>query len=434
MKKVYMAISADFIHSGHLNILAKATSLGSVIVGVLSDNAIASYKRLPLHSLEERMKIIENLKGVDRVVIQNEMYPEQLLQEIKPDYVVHGDDWKSGPQKPVRDFIIQILSQWGGELVEVPYTKDLSSSVLANEARKQGTTPDVRLGELRRLLKNKSLIRILEVHNGLCGLITENTSIEVDGEHREFDGMWESSLTDSTSKGKPDTSAVDVSSRVSTIDQILDVTTKPMIVDADNGGLVEHFCFTLRTLERLGVSAVIIEDKVGPKRNSLFGTTAGQVQDTIEQFSHKISQGKKAQITKDFMIIARIESLIVNQGMEDAMARAKSYIKAGADGIMIHSRNADGEEIVEFCRRFKKLENKVPLVVVPSSFSHITEDEFAELGINIVIYANHLLRSAFPAMKNTAINILENKRCHEVSTTSCMSIKEIITMIPQVLD
>lgn len=429
MKKAYVALSADFIHEGHLNVISEASKYGDVVVGVLTDRAIAPYKRLPMLSVEQRMRIASNIKGVSEVLQQDEMDPSRLLRQIKPDYVVHGDDWKSGPQRKIRSIVIKTLEEWSGELIEVPYTSGISSSELTYQIRKRGTTPSVRMQSLRRLLEAKNTVRILEVHNGLCGLIAEKTQVNDDGELREFDGMWESSLTDSTSKGKPDTSAVDISSRVSTIDQILEVTTKPMIVDADNGGLAEHFCFTVRTLERLGVSAVIIEDKVGPKRNSLFGTEVAQNQDTKEEFSNKITEGKKAQVTKDFMIIARIESLILEVGMDDAVERAKAYIEAGADGIMIHSRKKDGAEILEFCKLYNQFENRVPLVVVPSSFSHITEEEFEKAGVNIVIYANHLLRSAFPAMKSTAESILKNHRCMEASE-SCMPIKEIITLIP----
>ena len=429
-KKVYVTMIADYVHSGHLNILNAARELGEVTVGVYTDKAIASYERIPLLNYEHRANMVNNLKGVHTVIPQDSMEYTENLEKLKPDYVVHGDDWKSGPESSIRQSVIEKLKKWGGELVELPYTKGLSSSALVHSMRQTGVTPDVRQKTLRRLLEVRPIVRIIEVHNGLTGLIAESTRISVNDKIREFDGMWESSLTDSTSKGKPDTQAVDISSRVSTIDQILEVTTKPLIVDADNGGLPEHFSFTVRTLERLGISAVIIEDKVGAKRNSLFGTDVAQTQDSISEFSNKISLGKRSQVTEDYMIIARIESLILKQGMEDALKRAQAYIEAGADGIMIHSKEKTPAEILEFCEGYKKLSLNAPLVVVPSTYSTVTEEELAAAGVKIVIYANHLLRSAFPAMVKTAESILTNGRCHEASE-NCMPIKEIITLIPE---
>ncbi len=428
-KIVYMAISADFIHSGHLNILDVAKELGEVTVGVLTDKAIGEYEKLPLLEYDHRARVIKNLNGVTNVVPQNSQEYTENLEKLKPDYVVHGDDWKTGPSSVIRKQVQEQLKEWGGSIVEPQFTEGLSSSQFVQSIRQRGVTPDIRMNTLRRLLSVKPMIRIIEVHNGLTGLIAETTKVNINDTVKEFDGMWESSLTDSTSKGKPDTSAVDITSRIGTIDQILEVTTKPIIVDADNGGLPEHFNFTVRTLERLGVSAVIIEDKVGPKRNSLFGTDVKQNQDSIEEFSHKISMGKRAQVTEGFMIVARIESLILKQGLEDALKRAEAYIRAGADGIMIHSKEKSPDEILNFCKEYKKLPVSAPIVVVPSTYAIITEDELQEAGVRIVIYANHLLRSAFPAMVKTAESILTNSRCYEASE-NCMPIKKIINLIP----
>ena len=429
-KKVYIGLSADLIHKGHLNIIAAGCKLGKVIIGLLTDEAIASYKRLPLIAFEERKLIVENLKGVDKVIPQTTLDYVPNLKKIKPDYVVHGDDWKTGIQKEVRQRVIDTLAEWDGELVEPKYTEGISSTDLISAVKAQGITPGKRMKTLRRLINVKPVVRILEAHNGLTGLIVEKIKIEKNGQKIEFDGIWESSLTDSTAKGKPDTELVDFSSRFSTIEEILEVTTKPIIVDGDTGGRIGHFKFRVKTLERLGVSAIIIEDKIGDKRNSLFGTTVPQEQDTIEHFSQKIHEGKQSQITDDFMIIARIESLILKRGMVDALNRVEAYINAGADGIMIHSKEKDGNEIIEFCEKYKSFKNRVPLVVVPSTFSHITEDEFKDLGVNIVIYGNHLIRGAYPAMVKTAESILEYGRCKEASEQYCMSIKEIITLIP----
>ncbi len=430
MKTVYVALVADFLHPGHLNIIRKAKSLGKLVVGVYTDEAVASFSRLPVLSVELRKIVAENLKGVSRVVTQESMSYRDNLLELKPDYVVHGDDWVQGAESVYRQEVLALLSQWGGELIEVPYTKGLSNTAIATEFRKNGTTPEIRMKSLRRLIKAKNIVRILEAHNGISGLIVEEVFVEENGVRREFDGMWESSLTDSASKGKPDTSTVDISSRVSTIDQIMEVTTKPMIVDADNGGLTEHFVFTVRTLERHGVSAVIIEDKVGPKRNSLFGTEVEQNQDSKEDFADKIAKGKRAQVTADFMIIARIESLILEVGMKDALERAEAYIEAGVDGIMIHSCRKDPGEILEFCAEFRARYPDVPLVAVPSSYNSITEEELAEAGVNIVIYSNHMMRSAFPAMKKTAESILTHHRSLEAGE-KLLSIKEVISLIPE---
>jgi phosphoenolpyruvate phosphomutase len=429
MKKVYVGMSADLIHPGHLNIISEARKLGDVTIGLLTDKAIASYKRLPFLNYDQRKIIVENIKGVEKVVPQETLDYVPNLKMIRPDYVVHGDDWKTGVQKATRERVVDALKEWGGELIEIEYTKGISSSQLNKGMKEIGTTPEIRLKTLRRLIESKPIVRMMEAHNGLTGLIVENMKVSAGNESREFDGMWLSSLTDSTAKGKPDIEAVDVTARLQTLNDIVEVTTKPIIYDGDTGGRAEHFSFTVKSLERLGVSAVIIEDKVGLKMNSLFGTDVEQQQDLPESFAQKISHGKKSQITNDFMIIARVESLILKKGVDDALERAKIYAAAGADGIMIHSKEKDPAEVFEFCNRFRKDEPNLPLVVVPSTYNSVYEKEFADLGVNIVIYANQLLRSAYPAMIKTATEILENGRSYE-SDSSMMPISEILTLIP----
>lgn len=429
VKKVYVGMSADMIHPGHLNIIKEAEKLGEVTIGLLTDKAIASYKRLPALKYEQRKIVVESIKGVTKVIPQNELDYAPNLRMLKPDYVVHGDDWKKGVQQQTRQRVIDTLAEWGGKLHEVPYTKGISSTQLNQSIKEIGTTPEIRMDRLRRLIESKRIVKVLEAHNGLTGLIVENISVEADGRNKEFDAMWLSSLTDSTAKGKPDIEAVDVTSRLQSLNDILEVTTKPIIYDGDTGGIPEHFVFTVRKLERLGVSAIIIEDKKGLKKNSLFGTDVPQTQDAIEDFCYKIQEGKKAQVTKSFMIIARIESLILKHGIEDAVTRAKAYIEAGADGIMIHSKEKDGEEIMEFCKRYKEFEKRVPLVAVPSSYNQIKEEQLIEMGVNIVIYANQLLRSAYPAMVDVAKSILIHERSFE-SNDKCLSIKEILNLIP----
>lgn len=429
-KTVYVGMSADMIHPGHLNIIHEAVKLGSVTVGVLTDEAIASYKRLPYLTYDQRAEIVSNIKGVDRVVPQTTLDYVPNLRELKPDYVVHGDDWKEGVQKKTRQRIIDAMAEWGGKVIDIPYTKGISSTAMNQRLKEIGTTPEIRMKRLRRLIGAKKIVRILESHSGLTGLIIENTSVDINGKKEEFDGMWASSLTDSTSKGKPDIEAVDITTRLHDLNDALEVTTKPVIFDGDTGGKVEHFVFTVRTLERLGISAVIIEDKVGLKQNSLFGTDAIQMQDTIEGFCAKIRAGKNAQITEDFMIIARIESLIAGKPVDDALERAFAYVAAGADGIMIHSKNKDGMDIKEFCQRFREKDVETPIVAVPTTYNQFTEDELSSWGINVVIYANHMLRAAYPAMVNCAKSILTHQRGLEASEEYCMPIKEILTLIP----
>lgn len=431
MKKkiAYVGMSADLIHPGHINIVKQATMLGDVIVGLLTDRAIASYKRVPFMTWDQRAEVIGSLKGVTRVVPQHTLDYIPNLCEFKPDFVVHGDDWQSGVQAKVRQDVIDTIAKWGGELVEVPYTRGVSSTQFHNAMNEVGTTPDIRRSNLRRMLAAKPLVRFLDLHNGLSGLIIEKTRIETPTGIREFDGMWASSLTDSTSKGKPDIEAVDTTARIITLNEVLEVTTKPIIYDGDTGGKAEHFVFTVRTLERLGISAIIIEDKTGLKKNSLFGTDVEQTQDSIERFSDKIRMGKSAQQTDDFMIIARIESLILGMGVEHALERAEAFLKAGADGIMIHSRAKTPDEIFSFCEHYNKLENRKTLVVVPSSFNEVTEDELERHQVNIVIYANQLLRSAYPAMQATAQSILQHRRTSECDSRM-MPLKEILELIP----
>ena len=430
MKKVYIAMSADILHIGHLNIIKEASKYGDVTVGVLTDKAIASYKRLPFLSYEIRSKTVESIKGVQAVISQDTLDYTQNLLKVRPDYVVHGDDWKTGIQSTVRNKVIDTIKEWGGELIEPSYTEGISSTMLNASLKDIGTTPNVRLSKLRRLINAKPLVRILESHSGLTGLIIEKTShLDENGINEEFDGMWSSSLTDSTSKGKPDIEQVDLTTRLQGINDMLESTTKPMIYDGDTGGKPEHFQFTVRTLERLGISAIIIEDKTGLKKNSLFGTAVPQTRDTIEDFTHKIRMGKSAQITDDFMIIARIESFILGDTLEDAIERADAYVEAGADGVMIHSKDKSGDDIKSFCLNFREKNTATPIVVVPSSYNHIKEEELIEWGANIVIYANHLLRASFPSMQNVAKTILKNKRTSELDDT-CMSIKEILELIP----
>lgn len=428
MKSVYCSFSTDIIHGGHLALIKRAVQLGEFTVGVLTDDVVASYKRYPLIPLDERIEMFSSIKGVSRVVVQDTLDYTKILDELKPDIVVHGDDWVTGFQSEIRAKVITQLAQWGGELVEFAYTKSATEGVISSLGELL-SLPENRRSRLKKLLQYKNCIRVLEAHNGLTGLIAEKTKVNTDSGVREFEAMWVSSLCDSTAKGKPDIELVDMTSRLKTIEEIMEVTTKPIILDGDTGGQLEHLVFNVKTLERIGVSAVIIEDKTGLKQNSLFGTDANQTQDSIEGFCAKISACKAAQKTKDFMLIARCESLILDQGMEDALVRCCAYVEAGADGIMIHSCKKDGMEIKEFCDKFRKCYCSVPIVLVPTTYNCVTDDELAAHGANIIIHANHMIRSAFPAMQKTAVSILEHDRSKEADA-NCMPISQILTLIP----
>ena len=425
--KVYVGMSADLIHPGHMNILKVASTYGDVTVGLLTDKAISTYKRLPIMNFEDRFEVISNIKFVNNVIEQRTLDYTENLKNLKPKYVVHGDDWTTGIQKNIRKKVIEVLKEWEGELIEVPYTEGISSTSIKNQLSKSITTED-RRKSLRNMLHNKDTLTFLDIHNALSAIIVENASTTKNNKKLEFDGMWASSLTDSTAKGKPDIEAVDTSSRLNTLNEVMEVTTKPIIYDGDTGGKPEHFVYTVQNLERLGVSSVVIEDKKGLKKNSLFGTDVSQEQESVKEFCKKIKVGNDARNTEDFLIIARIESLILDKGLEDALFRAYKYAEAGAGGILIHSKDKTEDLVFKFIKDFKTNSN-LPIIVVPTTYNHVTIEQFKENDVDLVIYANHLLRSSYPAMMNTAENILKFGRTMEIEN-ELMSVKEIINFIP----
>lgn len=432
MKTAYTCFSTDVIHEGHLNIIREAQKYGRVVVGCLSDKASIRYNRFPTISEKQRFELYKTIDGIDSVIMQNDMLYDDVIEYLHPDYVIHGDNWSSGTESAIRAHVEKLVSAYGGEVIDVVYTVNDNVKKIDLQLKEKLAMPEYRRRRLRQLLSMTPIVKAMEAHSGLTGLIVEKTVIEGEnGTLDQFDAMWISSLCDSTAKGKPDIELVDMTSRYRTIEDITEVTTKPIIFDGDTGGLTEHFVYTVRTLERLGVSAVIIEDKKGLKKNSLFGTEVEQQQASAEEMCAKIRAGKKAQLTDDFMIIARIESLILEKGLEDALKRAKAYVEAGADGIMIHSRKKDPSEILQFCDDFRVEDKVTPIVVVPTSFNEITETELAEHGVNIVIYANQLTRAAFPAMQQTAEDILRYHRAKEVDDR-LMPIKQIITLIDEI--
>ena len=428
-KIVYITLSIDLLHHGHINLIKQAKKYGNVIAGLLTDNAIASQKRLPLLSYSQRKKVLENINGIFKVVEQNEWDCSKNILKFKPNFMIHGDDWKSGNEKKFRDSAIKSLKKVGGSLVEIPYTKDVSSFALKQRIHEEAITPSNRQMILKRLLKAKSLSRFIEAHSPLSAIIAEKTFYnDRQGKKFEFDGFWSSSLTDATLKGKPDIELLDVTQRLSNINDIFDVTTKPLIMDIDTGGKIEHLEINLKTIERSGISAVIMEDKKGLKKNSLFGNEVKQEQENIKEFSKKIFASKKTTDNK-VMIIARIESLILGKTLNDAFLRAEEYVDAGSDGIMIHSKDRSPSKILKFAEKFKRKFPNIPLVAVPSSYNTVKENQLRNVGFNLVIYANQMLRASYPAMKKTALSILKNGRSYE-SEKSIMSIKEILKLIP----
>lgn len=430
MKKVYISFSTDILHYGHLELLRKASELGEVIVGVLTDEAVCQYKKPPLVDYEKRANMFKGLSYVSKVVKKDTISYRPIFEKYHPDIIVHSDEWKHDMKVGIRREVVSLLKEFGGELVEFPYVRDENVNVLEKNFTERYAVTEIRRGMLKKLIKLKDYVRVLEAHNGLTGLIVENTKLASENGIKEFDAMWVSSLCDSASRGKPDIELVDWSSRINRINEIMEVTTKPIILDGDTGGLTEHFVYNVQTLERIGVSAVIIEDKTGLKKNSLFGTEVSQTQDDPDNFAHKIASGKAVLKTNDFMIIARIESLILEKGLEDALMRAKKYIAAGADGIMIHSKKKEPTEVISFIASLKEIHPDIPVIVIPTTYNHIKEEELAKSGANIIIHANHLLRSAFPAMKKTAENILEDGCSGETADQYCMPIKEVISFIP----
>lgn len=429
MPTVYLGITGDIIHPGIINIIKEGAKHGELIIGLLTDSAIATHKRLPYLTYDQRKEVVEDIKGVSKVVPQEDWSYVPNLKKYKPDFMIHGDDWKTNYLSNIREECFEVMKEWNGQIIEIPYTKGINSTSLAENAKEIGTTPDIRRATLRRLIEAKPVVRIMEAHSGLTGLIIENTKVQKEDGLHEFDGMWSSSLTDSTDKGKPDIEAVDLTTRMQSLTDILECTTKPIIYDGDTGGIPEHFVFTVRTLERNGVSAVIIEDKKGLKKNSLFGTEAKQVLATEEEFCEKISAGKRAQVTKDFMIIARIEEIIAGYTVDEAVKKAFAAVKAGADGVMIHSKEKSGEDIKEFCHKFREIYKNIPIVLVPTTYNQFTEKELSQWGANVIIYANHMLRAAYPAMVKCAQTILTAERSLEVNDI-CMPIKQILELIP----
>ncbi len=412
-KIVYVGLAADILHEGHINILEQANKLGKVIVGLLTDEAIASYKKIPHLNYKQREIVLKNIKYVFKLIPQKTLDYRPNLLKLKPHYVVHGDDWRKGIQKKTRSQVISTLKKWKGKLIEPEYTKDISSTIIKKKILDIGTTPDIRKSKLSRLLEAKKIVRILESHSPLTGLIIENLKLIEKNNFQEFDGMWSSSLTDSALRGKPDNQSVDYSTRMSGLNEILDVTTKPIIFDADNGGRLEHIAFMVKTLERMGVSAVIIEDKIGLKKNSLFADQKGAKQDTIKNFCKKIKKARNTKISDDFLIIARIESFILGKNLSDAMKRAEMYSKSGADAILIHSKEKTPKQIISFAKKFTKSKFYKPIVAVPSSYSKTYEKTLSKYGIKIIIYANHMMRASYPAMVNLANSILKNKRSYD---------------------
>ena len=423
-------MAADVINSGHLNIIKQAKKYGNIVVGLFTDSAIAEYKSLPLINYQQRLEIIQSVKGINKIVKQDTWDFTKNLKKLKPDFLIHGDDWKEGIQKSMRKKVIKTLKIWNGKLIEVPYSKKTSTSKIHEKIKSLYFNTESRVSRLKRLIESKKIVRIFEAHNSLTGLIIENLKLVKNKKFLEFDGMWSSSLTDSAIRGKPDNQSVDYSTRMIGLNEILDVTNKPLIFDADNGGRIEHLPYLIRGLERAGVSAVVIEDKVGLKKNSLFKNQSGVKQDSISNFCKKLKKVNNSRLSPDLLVVARIESLILGKVIKDALKRAEAYSQAGADAILIHSKKKNSKEIFLFAKKFVKSKFYKPLVAVPSTYSKTYEKDLIKNGFKVVIYANHLLRAAYPAMVNVAKKILHNQRSHDVEK-KISSIKEVINLIQQ---
>ena len=429
-KTVYVPLAVDLLHSVHISILKKAKRYGKVIVGLMTDKAISEYKQLPILDYNERFKILSGVKFIDEIVEQKNWDYSENIKKYKPDYFIHGDDWKKGIQKNQRKKVIKTLKRYRGKLIEISFSKNISSSEIKEKIINYVSNSNNKVSRLKQMMKAKNLVKILESHNSLTGLIIENLKIKKKKINVEFDGMWSSSLTDSATKGLPDNSSLSFSARISSLNDMMDVTTKPLVFDADNGGQLEHLPYLVRSLERSGVSAIIMEDKVGLKKNSLFKNQSGTKQDKPEHFAKKIKIISNSRKNKDFMVIARIESFILGKGLKDALKRAEIYSKAGANAILIHSKETTPKEIFSFAREFRKSKNFIPLVSVPSTYSKTYEKDLIKNGFKLVIYANQLLRAAYPAMLNTAKDILVNSRSFDAEKSNkIIPISEIISLV-----
>ena len=417
-KTVYVGITGDMIHPGIINIIQQGAKYGRLIVGLLSNEAIATHKRIPYLTFEQRKAVIENIKGVSEVVPQEDWSYVPNLLKLKPDYIIHGDDWKTNYLKGIREEVFDVMKKIGGEVIEIPYTKGINSSQLFESTTNNGITAVQRLKSLRQLMNYKPIIRIMEANSGLSGLIIENLKIEKEDGIQRFDGIF-INLLDSNPSGVSEQESSNFMLKLNTVTDILECTTRPIIYGGYTSDNYENITFTIEKLELMGISAIIIEDK--------FKNTQELCNE--EEFCLKIKEGKKAQINPDFMIIAGIEELILGKSMDDALKKALASIKAGADGILISSNQKNGDDIKEFCSKLRKENKNIPIVLIPTTYNQFTEKELGEWGANIIIYADYLKKVTYPAMKKCAETILKSERSLEVNEM-CMPIKEILNLIP----
>ena len=417
-KTVYVGITGDIIHPGIINIIQKGAKYGRLIVGLLSNEAIATHKRIPYLTYEQRKAVIENIKGVSEVVPQEEWSYVPNLLKLKPDYIIHGDDWKTNYLKGIREEVFEVMKKIGGEVIEIPYTKGINSSQLFESTTNNGITAVQRLQSLRQLMNYKPIIRIMEANSGLSGLIIENLKVEKEDGIQRFDGIF-INLLDSNPLGISEQESSTFTSKLNTVTDILECTTKPIIYGGYTSDNYENVTFTIEKLELMGISAIIIEDKFKNKQELC----------NEDEFCLKIKEGKKAQTNPDFMIIAGIKELILGKNIDDALKKALTSIKAGADGILISSNQKNGDDIKEFCLKLRKENKNIPIVLIPTAYDQFTEKEFAEWGANIIIYVDYLKKATYPAMKKCAETILKSERSLEVNEM-CMPIKEILNLIP----
>ncbi len=405
-KTVYVGMSADLVHPGHINLLREAASLGRVTVGLLTDRAISSYKRMPFLTFEQRRAVIEHIAFVTAVVPQDTLDYTDNLRLLRPDFVVHGDDWRNGVQAQTRRRVLDVLREWGGTLVEPPYTEGISSTALRMAAMDIGFAPGVRQRRLRRMLDCKPLVRVMQAHDGLSAHIVDRLEETTQGAPREYDAIWVDSLAGAPIRGKPDPLPFDLSSRLVTLHEILDATTKPLICNAGGAGHAAGVTAAVRTLERIGVSAIVIDTEVTDRRAVPAMAASAPPQDDMAAFIREIAAARDARVTPDFMIIARINDRTRDCGADRMMARAAAGVDAGADAVMCDSDPVNPDGIFDLCRRYRRLMNGHPLLVGLSGTEGLQEHDLASAGASMVVYTDTLLRAAREAMISAASQVL----------------------------
>jgi len=400
-KTVYVGMVGDMLHVGHINILKTAARLGRVTVGVLTDRAVVGYKRLPLLAFEDRVRVVESIADVAAVVPQKTLSYVENLRALRPDYVVHGDDWRYGDQvSRARAEVIATLGEWGGELVEVAYTKGISSTAIHRSGAADALFSGTRQGRLRRLLAAKPTLRIVEAHSGLSAKI----AAEVRGPDGAtgFDAVWQSGLTDAIHRGKSDGGAVDRGRRLQAVEEILDAGPLPLIYDGRAAGRPETVFDLTRALDKAGVSALCLGDRSDPDRTGPEMSPA----ETVAQ----IEAVRAACPTGAVMAISRIVVAAPGNGgsgaLDRALDRALALLEAGSDAVMFDSAADTAEPILDIAARLRRQRRDVPLFAAQSDRWGAPIHRFENAGIDAVVYETHLLRATVAPMRRAATALL----------------------------